>query len=124
MELLVGKGDRLILDVSLRATASGEMGVLWDRLDLVVKRVEAVGGNDPPPPGFRLISANPVYASYVVPAQDVQKVGKLVWVLRKARASAGTTGCAEVRDQQRRHSCTDRGRTGRPGRSKFREQHG
>ena len=59
MEPLVGEGDRLI-----------------------VKRVEAVSGSDPAE--LRLISANPVYAPYAVPAQDVHMVGKVVWVLRKA----------------------------------------
>ncbi len=82
MEPLVGEGDRLIVDVSRRAPATGELAVLWDGLGLVVKRVEAVSGSDPAE--LRLISANPVYAPYAVPAQDVHMVGKVVWVLRKA----------------------------------------
>jgi len=80
MEPLVGEGDRLIVDVSRRAPATGELAVLWD--GLVVKRVEAVSGSDPAE--LRLISANPVYEPYAVPAQDVHVVGKVVWVLRKA----------------------------------------
>ncbi len=82
MEPLVGEGDRLIVDVSRRVPATGEMAVLWDGLGLVVKRVEAVSGSDPAE--LRLISANPVYEPYAVPAQDVHMVGKVVWVLRKA----------------------------------------
>ena len=82
MEPLVGEGDRLIVDVSRRRPATGEMAVLWDGLGLVVKRIEAVSGSDPAE--LRLISANPVYAPYAVPAQDVHMVGKVVWVLRKA----------------------------------------
>ena len=82
MEPLVGDGDRLIVDISRRAPATGEMAVLWDGLGLVVKRIEAVSGSDPAK--LRLISANPVYAPYAVPAQDVHMVGKVVWVLRKA----------------------------------------
>ena len=82
MEPLVGEGDRLIVDVSRRAPATGELAVLWDGLGLVVKRVEAVTGSDPAE--LRLISANPVYEPYAVPAQDVHMVGKVVWVLRKA----------------------------------------
>ena len=81
MEPLVGEGDRLIVDVSRRAPATGEVAVLWDGLGLVVKRVEAVSGSDPAE--LRLISANPVYEPYAVPAQDVHMVGKVVWVLRK-----------------------------------------
>ena len=82
MEPLVGEGDRLIVDVSRRAPATGELAVLWDGLGLVVKRVEAVSGSDPAE--LRLLSANPVYEPYAVPAQDVHMVGKVVWVLRKA----------------------------------------
>ena len=82
MEPLVGEGDRLIVDVSRRTPATGELAVLWDGLGLVVKRVEAVSGSDPAE--LRLVSANPVYAPYAVPAQDVHMVGKVVWVLRKA----------------------------------------
>ena len=82
MEPLVGEGDRLIVDVSRRRPATGEMAVLWDGLGLVVKRIEAVGGSDPAE--LRLISANPIYEPYAVPAQDVHMVGKVVWVLRKA----------------------------------------
>ena len=82
MEPLVGEGDRLIVDVSRRRPATGEMAVLWDGLGLVVKRVEAVSGSDPAE--LRLLSANPAYAPYEVPAQDVHMVGKVVWVLRKA----------------------------------------
>ena len=82
MEPLVGEGDRLIVDVSCRVPATGEMAVLWDGLGLVVKRIEAVAGSEPAE--LRLISANPLYAPYAVPAQDVHMVGKVVWVLRKA----------------------------------------
>lgn len=82
MEPLVGEGDRLIIDVSRRRPATGELAVLWDGLGLVVKRVEAVSGSDPAE--LRLLSANPAYAPYEVPAQDVHMVGKVVWVLRKA----------------------------------------
>ena len=82
MEPLVGEGDRLIVDVSRRVPATGEMAVLWDGLGLVVKRIEAVSGSDPAE--LRLISANPIYEPYAVPAQDVHMVGKVVWVLRKA----------------------------------------
>ena len=56
--------------------------MLWDGLGLVVKRVEAVSSSDPVE--LRLISANPVYAPYAVPAQDVHMVGKVVWVLRNS----------------------------------------
>ncbi len=82
MEPLVGEGDRLIVDISRRAPATGELAVLWDGLGLVVKRVEAVSGSDPAE--LRLISANLVYEPYAVPAQDVHMVGKVVWVLRRA----------------------------------------
>ena len=82
MEPLVGEGNRPIVDISRRTGATGELAVLWDGLGLVVKRVEAVSGSEPAE--IRLISANPVYAPYAAPAQDVHMVGKVVWVLRKA----------------------------------------
>ena len=82
MEPLVGAGDRLIVDVSRRAPATGELAVPGDGPGPVVKRVEAVSGSDPAE--LRLISANPVYEPYAVPAQDVHMVGKVVWVLRRA----------------------------------------
>ena len=82
MEPFVGKGDRLIVDVSRRRPASGEMAGLWDRLGLVIKR--AVAGSGSGPAEHRLISANPVYAPCTVPAQNVHMVGKVVRVLRKA----------------------------------------
>ena len=82
MEPLFGEGDRLIIDISRRVPATGEMAVLWDGLGLVVKRIEAVAGSKPAK--LRLISANPLYAPYAVPAQDVHVVGKVVWVLRRA----------------------------------------
>ena len=47
MEPLVGEGDRLIVDVSRRAPATGELAALWDGLGLVIKRVEAVSGGNP-----------------------------------------------------------------------------
>lgn len=47
MEPLLGEGDRLIVDISRRVPATGEMAVLWDGLGLVVKRLEAVSGSDP-----------------------------------------------------------------------------
>ena len=48
MEPLVGEGDRLIVDVSRRRPATGELAALWDGPGLVVKRVEAVAGMDGP----------------------------------------------------------------------------
>ena len=79
---LPGESERLIVDVSSRQPADGQLAVLRDELGLVVKRVQAVSGSEPAE--LRLISANPVYEHYAVPVQDVHMVGKVVWVLRKA----------------------------------------
>lgn len=81
MEPLVGEGDRLIVDISRRVPATGEMAVLWDGLGLVVKRVEDVSGSDPAE--LRVISADPAYEPYAVSSHDVHMVGKVVWVLRE-----------------------------------------
>ena len=74
------EGDRLMVDISRRVPATGEMFVLWDGNRLVVKRVEAVRGE---PPRLRLISANPDYAPYTCLAEDAHIAGKVVWAVRR-----------------------------------------
>ena len=61
MEPEMRDGDRLMVDISRRVPATGEMFVLWDGNGLVVKRVETMRGD---PSRLRLISANPDYAPF------------------------------------------------------------
>lgn len=79
---LPGESERLIVDVSRCQPANGQLAVLRDGLGRVVKRVEAVSNSDPAE--LRLTSVNPAYEPYAVPVQDLQMVGKVVWVPRKA----------------------------------------
>jgi len=82
MEPELSEGDRLLVDTSKRAPATGEMFVLWDGNGLVVKRVERVGGAGGEP-GLRLKSANPDYADYTVAAGDAHIAGKVLWTVRR-----------------------------------------
>ena len=65
-----------------KASASGEMFVLWDGAGLVVKRVEYVNEPDGAT-ALRLKSANPDYDDYTAPAQDVHIVGKVLWTVTR-----------------------------------------
>ena len=80
MEPEMREGDRLMIDISRRVPATGEMFVLWDGNGLVVKRVEAVRGK---PRRLRLISANPDYEPYTCLAEDAHIAGKVVWAVRR-----------------------------------------
>ena len=82
MEPELSEGDRLLVDTSRQAAASGEMFVLWDGNGLVVKRVECVNEADGEP-ALRLKSANPHYDDYTVPAQETHIVGKVLWTVRR-----------------------------------------
>ena len=81
MEPVIGEGDRIVVDISRREPATGEMVVLWDGAGLVVKRVEVLPGSEPP--ALRLLSSNPSYEPYTCLAGDANIVGKVVWIVRK-----------------------------------------
>ena len=77
-------GDRVVVDISHRLPAAGGTFLLRDGEGLVVRRVEAVhedavDGDEPP--RLRLISTNPDYAPRL--EEDVQVIGKVVWVVRR-----------------------------------------
>ena len=82
MEPEMRDGDRMVVDISRRVPATGELFVLWDGNGLVVKRIEVVKGQEPH--HLRLISANPDYAPYSCLADEVHIAGKVVWTVRKA----------------------------------------
>ena len=60
---------------------TGELFVLWDGNGLVVKRIEAVPGREPP--RLRLLSANPGYEPYTCLAEDAHIVGKVIWTPKR-----------------------------------------
>ena len=81
MEPEIREGDRLVVDTNAQRPATGELFVLWDGSGLVVKRVEAMTGEESP--RLRLRSANPDYPPYTCLAEETHIVGKVVWVLRR-----------------------------------------
>lgn len=82
MQPELSDGDRLLVDISRRVPATGEMFVLWDGGGLVVKRVEPMIGTRPES-ALRLKSTNPDYDDYTVLACDVHIVGKVLWTVKK-----------------------------------------
>ena len=82
MEPELSEGDRLLVDTSKRAPATGEMFVLWDGNGLVAKRVERVAVAEGEP-GLRLKSTNAEYADYTALAGEVHIVGKVLWTVRR-----------------------------------------
>ena len=81
MEPEMREGDRLLVDTGRRRPDTGELFVLWDGNGLVVKRVEAIRGSEPP--RLRLLSANPGYEPYTCLVEDAHIVGKVVWTLKR-----------------------------------------
>ncbi|MCY4488029.1 MAG: S24 family peptidase [Deltaproteobacteria bacterium] len=84
MEPKLHEGDRIVVDISRRLPATGELFVLWEGNGLVVKHIEAVHGgelDEADPPHLRLISAN---ADYCCRAQDVHILGTVLWLVTRA----------------------------------------
>ena len=75
-------GDRIVVDISRRIPATGEVFVLSDRNGLVVKRVGALHGGGTPP--LRILFANPDYAPDACLAKEIHLAGKAIWTVRKA----------------------------------------
>ena len=80
MEPEMGDGDGVVVDVSRRLPATGEIFVLWDGTGLVVKRVEALSASG----ALRLVSAHPDYPSYERSAYEIHIVGKVLWKVTRA----------------------------------------
>lgn len=81
MEPAVHDGDRLLVDITRKTLATGEMAVLWDGTGLVVKRVGVMPQTDPP--RLRLISANPTYKPYGCLAGEAHIAGTVLWTVRR-----------------------------------------
>ena len=81
MEPAVHDGDRLLVDITRKTPATGEMAVLWDGGGLVVKRVEVIPRADPP--RLRLISANPAYEPYDRLAGEAHIAGTVLWTVSR-----------------------------------------
>ncbi|WP_019013949.1 S24 family peptidase [Elioraea tepidiphila] len=81
MEPLLASGDRILVDLSQRVPAPPGIFVIWDGLGVVAKRVEHVPDVDPPT--LRLSSVNPAYQSYERSAEEVNVIGRVIWVARR-----------------------------------------
>ncbi len=81
MEPLLASGDRILVDLSQRVAAPPGIFVIWDGIGVVAKRVEHVPNADPPT--LRLSSVNPAYQSYQRSAEEVNVIGRVIWVARR-----------------------------------------
>jgi hypothetical protein len=78
MEPLLTSGDRILVDTSQRIPVPPGVFVIWDGMGLVAKRVEHVPASDPPKIAVR--SLNSQYPSYELTGEEVNIVGRVVWV--------------------------------------------
>lgn len=81
MEPLLSSGDRILVDLSQRVPAQPGIFVIWDGLGVVAKRVEHIPNADPPT--LRILSVNPAYQSYERSAEEVNVIGRVIWVARR-----------------------------------------
>lgn len=81
MEPLLSTGDRIVLDTSQKVPVPPGIFVIWDGMGLVTKRVEHIPNSDPPK--VLLKSVNPDYQAYERPADDVNVIGRVVWMARR-----------------------------------------
>ena len=107
MEPEMRDGDRVVVDTARQSPATGELFVLWDGNGLVVKRVEATGGE---PPKLRLISANADYPPCTCLAEEAHIVGKVVWKISRA----GPAGASAPPRPDRRAAASGRARVMAP----------
>jgi phage repressor protein C with HTH and peptisase S24 domain len=72
---------RILIDVSRQIPVPPGIFVIWNGMGLVAKRIEHMPHSDPPK--VVLKSLNAEYDSYERLAEDVQLVGRAVWVSRR-----------------------------------------
>lgn len=69
-------GDKVLVDISHKTPSPPGVYVVWDGYGVVIKRLEALAGKNPP--SIRLSSANTLYADYECSAEDLIVFGKVV----------------------------------------------
>lgn len=74
-------GDLVLLDLESTNPTTPAIYALYDGGATVCKRVERILRSDPP--ALRLISDNPVYQTYEVPAEWANIIGRVAWCARK-----------------------------------------
>ncbi|GGC63788.1 hypothetical protein GCM10011504_47500 [Siccirubricoccus deserti] len=81
MEPLIASGDRILVDTSQRVPVPPGIFVIWDGMGVVAKRVEHVPNSDPPM--VVITSVNPQYQTYERLADEVNIIGRVVWMARR-----------------------------------------
>lgn len=81
MEPLLSSGDRILIDTSQRVPVPPGIFVIWDGMGLVAKRVEHIPNSEPPK--VLIKSVNPEYQAYERIAEEVNVVGRVVWLARR-----------------------------------------
>lgn len=74
-------GDLVLLDLESVNPTTPAIYALYDGGATVCKRVERILRSDPP--ALRLISDNPIYQTYEVPAEWANIIGRVAWCARK-----------------------------------------
>lgn len=74
-------GDRVMVALTDRNPTPPGIFALWDGFGIVVKRIERVPKSEPP--ALRLISDNPAHESYVLTADEVNIIGRVIWYARR-----------------------------------------
>jgi phage repressor protein C with HTH and peptisase S24 domain len=73
--------DRIIVDTTKLSLAEPGLFVLWDGGGLVCKWVERVPGSEPAM--LCIMSENPRFQPYDIPAEQARIVGRVVWFARR-----------------------------------------
>ncbi len=81
MEPLLSSGDRILIDVGQQVPVPPGIFVIWDGLGLVAKRVEHIPNSDPPK--ILIKSINRDYQDYERLAEEVNVVGRVIWVAKR-----------------------------------------
>lgn len=81
MEPTLRPGDRVMIDTAQRSPSPGGLFGLWDGFGVVVKRLELIPNSEPP--SVQLISDNDRHSAYERTADEVNIIGRVVWVARR-----------------------------------------
>lgn len=82
MEPTLSSGDYVLIDMADKRIGLPGIFAVWDGDALVCKRVERIPGSEPRE--VRLKSDNPLHGEYRVPEEQVNIVGRIRWITRRA----------------------------------------
>lgn len=80
MEPSLQAGDMILIDITKKNPSPSGIFVLFDGMGLVAKRLEFISGNVP---SIRIISDNPQYSPYILQADELHIIGRVVWFARE-----------------------------------------